>query len=117
MGNDDKLFTVEDPLGYEVTCTQKTYDEHISEHTAMQGKETEIELSIKEPNAIYKSMMPKKNVYFWRDRKSRLYPLYVKSVVRINSEEEKKAEVVTSFPVKHIRGNIQEEEGPLHVKI
>ena len=85
--------------GIVVELTQDKFDNHIvANHPEMQGHESDIEETIKNPTVVYKAKtLPEKRLHFVRKTKKKEVAYYNNVIVEYNNKDNKKAHVTTSY--------------------
>jgi len=105
--NNDK-FVEESPL-YPISCPENTWDDHIiAGHSMMKDNLDAVKDTIKSPYQIYQSLSdPKRDVFFGKSSVATYgEKFYTKVVVEQPKDSQSKGYVVTAFPSKEIKGNI-----------
>ena len=111
MGEDELLFTQNDPRNYSITLTSERYYGHIIEESGhTDGPVKDIQEAIKQPVAIFQSSQrPSRDVYF--SQTSSIHPQHYIKVTTEIDEENKTGDVVTAFISPEIKGGINIEGG------
>lgn len=106
---DKYIMQTSSPVGYEVVCSQKRFDEHIKEgHEIMANNLEAIKDTIHAPEIVYKSnQQDNRDVYFKRSSLSS-YSMYTEVVVELPQKNVAVGEVVTAFPTKKISSVIEQ---------
>lgn len=107
------LFIENSPLGYKVVCYKNDWEEHIispSGHPIMKNNLRAVRETIAKPEVIYSSnQWPNRDVYFKRCSSATYSDkMYTKVIVEQPYEYTEYARVITSWPQKEVKGNIDE---------
>lgn len=114
-----KIFTVESPLGYTVSCTNESWDHIVTHgHEVMENNVDAMIEAIGDPVYVYKSAEhPKSRDVFFGKSTVATYgeSYYTKVIVEKPNEYNNEGEIVSAWPQPTISGGI-EEGGLQYVK-
>lgn len=103
------IINIKSPLGYNVICSAHRWNNHVIEgHPMMKNRIDDVKCTIKDPLAVYGSdEWANRSVYFGRSKKS---TLFTKVIVEDPNEYSETGALVSAWPQKEIKGNINEKD-------
>lgn len=106
----DTKFSVNNPLGVTVSCSNYRWDNHILEHEIMKDNVDAVKDTIKHPDTIYKSDQNDEREVYFKQSSFSTYNAKTKVIVEYSSGKKnpdtKVGNVVTAFPQKEEKGGI-----------
>lgn len=103
------IFSATDPIGYTVIAEKETWFRHVvgGDHSIMEGNECAAQLTIEDPDCVYRSSTNCNRQIYFRQNAGASYSstLYTKVVADFTTTP---AKLVSAWPQESVKGSIGE---------